>query len=493
MPELSAPDPAPRALVQTAEGLPDGARPSLGPWTFDADPALRGAVLERLTAHPPQPGSARLSGFEGPLRAARIAWGIAALQRLGHRLHDRERSAWVRVAHRADPHRDGAALAGWKGFASGDPWSLRRPWEDAFLPTVARTFDAVLAARKVPRRVRGRAAQDLREDLFYRMIGGVDVLAGWREVAARTLETAGVGPVDGAMRSLDPAAFARVARCPGARRSADLAAEALMPQVPTVGRGLAFEAILVSQPGALEQALDLEVALRLCDRWSRADSHFFTDKAMWRLAVQNRGRARGRLRAVLAEQPADTLVQALSTLDALHARTVAALRRYAWAWAWNELARNIPLDPTGGVTPPCRFVPDEAALDDAAIQSWLTLVVLRGRVDHLRRWLRGGVGRDSVWGRLLAEALPGSLTDGPQRGRQRRYGRLKATLGADLEERLERLGPVLGRVAACERGRRSKIDVLDALRPGWSDAVRLPSRGFPSLVAAARAFLEARP
>ena len=122
----------------------------------------------------------------------------------------------------------------------------------------------------------------------------------------------------------------------------------------------------------------------------------------------------------------------------------------------------------------------------ACLQTWLLLVVLKGRVHHLRRWVEtGGTGdRDTTWGRLLSESLPPHLTS-------EHYRAVRLELARDLERRLARNEPVLEQIVALPRGRGLRAAFEAALGDWWHDDVPLPRSGFPTFVRHAEAYLDA--
>ncbi|MEL6348703.1 MAG: hypothetical protein AAFV53_36705, partial [Myxococcota bacterium] len=184
-------------------------------------------------------------------------------------------------------------------------------------------------------------------------------------------------------------------------------------------------------------------------------------------------------------------------LDALFDRSLAAVRRYAWAWAWQEMALDFSFDISRPVTPPCVEV---SALPDpfpgalrGAIETWVLLVVLRGRKHHLRKWVRAGStgDRDSTWARLLSDALPEDLCDDAASGRSRSYRRLRVDLAENLDDILIGLEPLLRQIAALKPGRKLKKQLLAAVDGRWDSRIARPSAGFPTFLKNAQAALSA--
>lgn len=417
---------------------------------------------------------------------ARLAWAWCQLDSLGERL-EADRAAWRAAVWRPDAA-DGLAREAWRGWLDGDPWALRPEWEDRFLPAVKRSFRAVCRSRNLPDGVQGRVIADLQDAFFPQLLMGAP--AGWTDVAARVLETGGGGPVESLARALPAAGWRTLLTCASRRRRWGRTLVAGEPDVVervTRVRRLAERG--PELPELLEAWLDLHVTLRLLDAWRTSGA--VVDA--WTLAQQNRGRARSRLRAAVAARP--EALMGLLALDCLAGRTEAALRRYAWAWAWQELARDFPFSRERPVTPPCVATPLELPALDAqqrsALRTWVLLVILKGRAGHLGRWVGSGStgDRDSTWARLLKDDLPADLRD-PGGGRVAAYHRLRAELAERLDPLLEGLRPTVATVAALSPGRTLRAEVTETLREGWSPAVAFPASGFPTFVRHAAAWLE---
>lgn len=457
------PAPGPEALAATLAPTQDLPRLSRGP----AEPFLHREALERAEL----PVVA-----DTPLH--RCAFGLERLAFLAARVEDRERGAWSRASYAADPTRDAEAAGLWAGWLSGNPWSLRRPWERLFLPEAARVFRAVAADRKLSPEVSRRALEDLREAFFYRMIGGKGALPGWAELAARVIETGPPGPLDALLGALPAGDRARLAACAATRGVWRGSAAAVWRAPGEEARAALGAAALAARPAEAEGWLDAHLVRRLLVAWRSGRTS--TD---WILATQNRGRARARARALLAARGAK-LAEPLLALDALYARTAAALRRLAWGWAWSELARDFSFDLGRPLTTPCRppAAPRPSPLspeERPALRSWVLLVALKGRLGHLRAWVaEGRTGdRDSTWGRLLSEDLPALLREGAE---DLHYRRLRAALSAELGACLEALRSPLAAVVALPPGRRLRAAFEEALRPGWDERVPFPRSGFPT-------------
>jgi len=498
---------------------PEPAAVPLGAWRLQADPALRDAAAHTLASAslspgpaqlwrhlaapgalptPPDPAAQRpawqhhdwLAQQGGALEDAperRLAWALAALDHCGREVERRERWAWSAVQHTPSPH-DEASAALWAGWLGGQPWSLRERWEALYLSPVVRTFRGVCEARRLPKPVVTRIVRDLEEGFFYRLVGG-DGVPGWAELAVRVLETD--APVRALAAALDAAAWDRLSRCAVSRGSWQESCAAVWSTLPEAGsRARALTRAGQADPDWAEAWMDLHVVRRLVRTWETRP-----DADAWAIISQNRGRARGRLRALVAAG-ATGLADRLLSLPGLHARTTAAIRRYAWAWAWQEMALDFSFDIARSVTPPCHDVATLPAPFGAglrpAVETWVLLVVLRGRLSHLRRWVASGStgDRDSTWARLLSDSLPDTLSEAVPGKRARSYRRLRVDLAESLDDILAAQRPLLAAVTdlGAARGLRGRFTALVDGR--WDGAVPLPRSGFPSFLKNAQATLD---
>lgn len=452
-----------------------------GSWAFADDPSMVAVAVEALLASEPAPVPTWVTlpvQGEGPAQTRRMhvagadptpieagrAGQIAWLDWLGAEVDDRERASWRRPW--TPTEHDTPAAAIWAGLVQGHPWAVRAQCEALWLPLVDRVFAGVLTSRDVPRDVIERVRRDLRDAFFLRLLGPEH--PGWRELAVRVLET--VAPLDGPAEQLGEGVEA-AGTCIASRRGWASTVASVLPTLPDREGRSVRAASWVQQPGRLEALLDLHVVLRLLER---APSDAST---AWRIVTQNRGKARGRLRALAVEQ-AD--LSGVLTLDALAERTDVALARWAWAWAWQELAHDFSFNGDRALSSPCGATIEllEPVDDDGAdaLGVWVLLVILKGRADHLRRWVHdGGTGdRDSTWARLQAD-LPRELKD-PDGG----YRRVRIHLHDTLEAIEASWRPLMRELADLKPGRTLKKAFLARLEPVWHTAIPLPRSGFPT-------------
>jgi len=482
-------------------------------WRFASDPAALAAlvaVLDRApltpTPHrlaladlpnealpdlPADAASARLlrlrledwaagAGLTPGARLSPRAWALLTLAETGADVEAEVRGAW-RARQPPASADDVEAAALWQSWVSGGPalWGARDDWEGRYLDAAVGAFRQVLASRELPAERVRTALSDLREGFWFQLLGGGEAAPGWAELAARVLETAPPGPVEALADTLRDGARAVGGRCVAARGYWPGTLEQLLPGIPgRKARGLTAAQQVAADPSRAEALLDLHVALRLVAGWQRVGGSSLSRD--WQVIRQNRGRGRGRLRALVTADP-ERVVDQICGLEGLHERTLAATRRWAWDWSWEALARGLNLDFSRPVSAPCQV--SDASLtplgeaERPAAETWILLVALKGRAGHLRRWTRdGGTGdRDGTWGRLLNEELPSCLRDADGR-----YHRLRAWLSGGLDEALAGWTPTLAEVAALKPGRALKAGFHALLTARWDDRVRFPAAGFPT-------------
>ena len=481
---LDALVPAPPPALLALALAPPEALPPPPPSGADADEPLHRLRIARAFAQRLPPAA------EVPASpASHAAWALEHLVFIGEQVEARERAAWAREQYDIKPLEDQAVSQLWaRVFAGGAAvWGDQKRWEALCLPAATASFRQVLSTRELPPGVAKQALTELRDGFWFQFLGGKGGVPGWAEIAARVVES--LGGLPGLTLALDDGEWAIATGCASVRGAWPDSLAALLPDIPGgPARALKLRQRLGDRPDLAEVILDAHVALRLLETWSAPDG---TDPVRsWGVVVQNRGRARGRLRALAMTRPA-ALRPLLLSLEALHSRTLAAVRRYAWDWAWESMARGFAWDFSNPVTPPCE--PPEVGLEPldpsehSAARTWVLLVVLKGRLDHLQRWVQtGGTGdRDGTWGRLLSDELPATLRDPPPadpgRGRvTATYHRLRAWLADSLEPTLARWRPVLQAVGALPENRTLARSMEALLRPCWDERVPFPKAGFPT-------------
>lgn len=416
-------------------------------------------------------------------------WAMESLLFLGEQLEARERGAWARAVWPVDAG-DARLLALWGRALTGPSmalWGDKNRWEALLQPECAAAFRQVLSTRELPSGVAKQALSDLREGLWFQLVGGPEGPGGFRELAARVLETGPPGPIEALAGLLGDEAWGLAAGCVAARGTWPDTLALILPEVAGgPARAVSLRGRL--RASLVEPLVDLHVWARLLDTWSSPEGA--DPVRSWNVVVQNRGRARSRLRALVCELPGPALVEALGRLPGITARTAAAARRFAWDLAWEAMARGFAWDWGRPVQAPCRAAADDLlpiGPDEVpALRSWALLVLLKGRGHHLRRWVEtGGTGdRDGTWGRLLSEELPETLRDPVARGaRAATYHRLRAWLADGLDELISGLRPTLAAVAALPGGRRLRADTEALLLPTWDARVPFPKAGFPTFQA----------
>ncbi|MEQ1564882.1 MAG: hypothetical protein ABMA64_04535 [Myxococcota bacterium] len=435
-------------------------------WACGAFASVVAASADTCTP-PPRPEEAGVAPSE--IAPARLA-------ALGPRVADELRGAWSRATYRPDPA-DDQVRAMWTRWGERAPFGDQLRWQRLLEGPVVGAFRQALAARPLPPDVVARAIGDLRDALFYQLIGGREAQStGFSELASHVLETAPGGPVAPLVAALSPAARSTVASCMSKRGHWPRTVELALPDLA----GARERSLRLQGEGDPEGWIDLHTVLRLLAWWGDDPSDPERD---WTIVLQNHGRSRGRLRAVAAREPPARLAAQLAPLPSLAERTRAAARRWAWAWAWESLARGFAFDLDQPVIRPCRAEPGLDPLDPddlAMVEGWLLLVILRGRGETARRWSRDGSGdSDGTWGRLLLE-VPAGLRD-PDGG----LSRVRAALAERWEQMVRDLGPTLTAIAAAPTGRDAKRAFWEVAGPVWHPAVGRPKAGFPTFARSA--------
>ena len=442
----------------------------LSAWRLVEDPRLVEAAARRLR------------GRDGALLSART---LARLAVAGARWREAEASFEPPLT--TDPALDGQAALAWTAWFAEDYYSAQ-PYDYAvnqLIPRVQAVFQGVLSAAELPPKARRDTLIELGEGAFATLLTARDEgsLPAWLDIATRALERGPGGPLRCLSLVLSPQERASAGLCFASRRLWTPTLAAIWPDDAPRGRAARLSAWLRDDPEALPRITHFHLLSRLIERAAHAGPEALGDAELRAICRQNVARARARLRATLAARP-EAVLSALLSLDALHARTQDAAGRYAYAWVNRELTFGLSMGHAPRVTPRC-VAPDplpEGATDaDPAMsideaRGWVLLVIFRGRLGHLWRWVYEGTtgDRDSVWGALLKSELPPSLRE-PGLHRPR----LRQTLRAELPELLWELEPVLNTWANQDLSepRRVKARVLKLLQSAAPTGQRWPARG----------------
>lgn len=250
----------------------------------------------------------------------------------------------------------------------------------------------------------------------------------------------------------------------------------------------------------LAQASFLHLALRLRD--SVSDGVLPSSPLGlpgWGVVVQNRGKMRGRLRALLPLDPR-LMAPSLLKLPHLYLRTEAAVARFAWDWAWREARAGFSFSAEHMAPPPCTPgkspPPPSPMLPEGSVRTLLLLWIGRGCWSEVGRWMEGRGGRDlsAAFYRALALA-PDSLADpASDEGRSRSYEALRRHLREALSDHLPLLREVGARVAALTPSRALKAELHRSLAPHWEEAaLPLPQHHLPGFLNGFRDFLANTP
>ena len=472
---------------------------ALDSWRISVDTTWATLALAQVVQSPPRPTPEQLAWLgpgEGDDVRLRLAWALDALHELGLLIEARHRRPWLNAGFAPNPAKDARTTALWASWMSGSPWDVREPWEKMFLGEAARAFRAVLSVRGVPRDRRRGVLRDLEEAFFYQLLGASKGAEGWRELAIRVIETGPRGPIDSMASAIRGHTWGRVTNCAVSRGHGPVSAEVLFPDLPhSSARAMALLRRAEADPSVLERALDLHVLLRVLDTWSREDTDH--DRAE-RVVVQNRGRARARLRAALIAGPLDALQDAVFGTEALYARTLAATGWFARDWAWQQCAHDFAFHTGAPITPPCEDAREGheplTVGERRTLRAWVCLVILKERLGHLKRWARTGSAgdRDTGWGRLLSDGLPESLRDEGSDGRRAStYFRIRAVLALDLDDVLADLFPTLEQLSALDpdaRDLKSRFQLV--LEPIWDASIPQPRARLSGCLRAARVACE---
>jgi len=472
------------ALLGPIEDLPGRPLPHAAPHVH------RWHLVERSTAQ----------GREADTLVA-LAAAIDELAFLGDEIQRRHRAAWTAHTFEPDDKADARAARLWSGWASDNPYKAMARFRKAYLPAARSAFVAELRALRMRDETRLSMLDQMEEAFAYRLLlpGDATKTPGWVEVALRVLETAGQGPIASLARLLGTHSLDAAARCAASRGHWPATASLAFPGTGA-RRGRSLALLDAMGQGRTEPLLDLHVATRLVESWVGGAG--CEPERNWRIVLANRGRARGRLRAVLAREASqsgtDPIVLQLRTLEGLHARTRAAVGWYARDWARKEV-RSHSFDALGHVTAPCTLpepsadMGESASIDGRIAATWVFLATLRGQLGRLERWVTtGSTGdRDATWGRVL-KLLPDALADAHPGGRRARtFDSLRHHLRAEwadtcVELRARCVALVEGAEESDAKLSGKRFSDLTATH--WHVAIPRPTRGLARMVeAAARA------
>lgn len=405
---------------------------------------------------------------------------LADLDLIGGRIAMVERRGWELPP---GPN-DRELIAAWDAWFEGRPWDHRTLWERRYLHLAREAVRAVARHLRLPEAALRRVLDDLEDSFFLVLFGDEDGVPTWLDIGLLALERAPEGPVMSLGSCLNAPGWDRLGAC--------LRRRGAWPATLNCAPGVAAP----RDAAALEELLDLHV-LRQVLTGADTASALDLDRA-WRVVRSNRGRMRGRLRALLVEGPRDGIRGRLLRHPALSRATETALARFWFHQAWQELRRDFTFDGRDLATPPCAPTEEDATterleLNQGALRTWVLLVALRGRWEHLQRWAEeGSTGdRDSTWGRLLADQLPAALARGA--AGQRDLRPLRDYLSMNLADVLTSLLPTLEAVASAQPGPGLNDVVRRVLKPGWHAEVDFPQRRFAELRDHAAALLQGRP
>ncbi len=405
-----------------------------------------------------------------PASSPSQAGGLVWLARVGEEVRRREDRAWRDVTYGADP-RDAPAADLWRELLTGDfgP-DAPRNFVRLFGGPVRRAFKGVCDSLRLPPevvRVRVEEAFEMADGLAWAAPG---------DLAARVLETVGE-PLGALSTALESDSLGRVRTCVRHRRLWRDLEPLLSDEVRGETLGVGADLVVTSR---------LLVALEA----GRVPFHPLGLPG-WGVVRANRGRLRGRLRAVLAEHPL-ALAEALSGLDGLARRTDDAISRHAWAWAWREARTGFGFDPGRLRAPPCAPEATGASMleplgpdDESAVLTLLLSLAGRGQWTALEAWLSGAAGRSlgATFYRYLGQAPDCVADPGTEERGNRGYQRLREHLQDEgLQRYLPQLKRVAQRVRAVPRGRGLRERLWNALEPDWrADLMDLPRRGVENI------------
>jgi len=463
----------------------------LSAWRFHGDRALLSRLLELLERHPlpAQPQvDAPLLAPGATVEDNRLAWACLHLADRGRWVRQMERRQWQASRFRGQAGPDLDAAAAWGELLSPMPWAGRARWERDQLAAVLRVARAV--AMSAPGEGLGAFfLDDVRESFFPRLaVGGNSGREERLDLAFRTLETGGDGPIACYVGLLPPTSMGHLCRGavlrPASRRTLRLYLG--HPAGAEAQRYLLWSQLL-AEPDRLVPFCDLQLARQLLYAWKRG-----TGWKMGKIEGRNLSALTGRLRAVAIRLAAsddvlfERVLGAVLALPALAARTRVAVARQTWSWCWEVCHRGGDVELLHTTTAPCLGDdptpgPLEWGEHGALLRTWLCKVALRMEPRILDRWVEDHDShrQDSTLNRLLLE-LPAQLVDASGPMKRRSYHRLRALLAWLGPRPWVEVAEVFQPVADLDPTARGLPGKLAAAVAGsWHPAIGLPRGGLP--------------
>ncbi len=501
--------------------------PLLADWRFAGRRSVADHLAAALIEHPPCPSSSTMAAHLCPVadlpfppspacmselehqrrleavcpplsrpdRLAALAWALAEIQLRGAHFRQVERRYWSSGRYRTDAARDAEMMAMWAALLGPRPWAALGLARRLLFPvarTVAREF---FDQHELPWPARSCHLTNLEESFFGKLIADDGAGGGRAELAIRTLESTGQGHFDALVGLLSPGEAAALAWAPGRRRGALTAAAAWAGGCRgRTALGTLLEDLLGTDLGVYAGLAELNLVLRLVDGWAAGEDGT-TREAGDHLTSRNLRRWTGRLRAtVLAQEPSPA--GRLLEIPALGARTCAALKRYTYAWLWDELHHGFTWDcgrPVTALAPRPVHTPTPIAVERlSAVSTWVCRALLRLEWRELEDWVRRGA-RPEKPRRLdeLLTSLPEDLADAPQGRARRSYHRLRAFLCLRLHELARGWEERLGAIAGLDFNSRGLVEAAwSILGPHWDPEVSFPKKGFPKMIFRVRRSLD---
>lgn len=457
-------------------------------WRFAADAELTRRFVQHLLRHlpwppptardpwaqldaeglPPEPAEILTEPPEILTEADRLTCVLEHLACLGHRRLESDRQ-WALRSAPADAALDARAAALFAGMgASRYPAEIQTLWEATYLDPAATAF---LAEAEADRR-KPRLRRDLAEGFFLLCLGPPQETPIWRRLYARVLEQAPAGPIGALAAHIPPALHPAVARALVEQGSRAASASIAFPFRGVALRARALQAVAFGTPDGLDRLLDFHLAVRLLATWQKPGG--WAPATGQAVIAQNVGRARSRLRALVAALPTLPAVEQ----PGLHHKTRIAVMRFFRDLARDWRARDFAMGQDTRVDAPCSLpgvaVPAVDEERQALLRTFLLRGLLLGHHSRLLRWIPTGDGAGATtFYRYLDRDLPEGLDAPRGPGGRRDYQRLRLELQSHLPTLMAALRPTLEAVARLPAPVRSH-QLHTLLRPTWHPAVPLP-------------------